>query len=215
MRKTTIVVVRSKKGLTHPMWTGAAVTYRQGREISSQATAIGYNASHKDVSFHAIVDTVELARNMLTISPASTVSIYTADHQIILWLLIMDRHDNAAACKAICKLLVMTLFKHLDMTVSISWIPRSANFIPLKWILEKATAEVAAADLANCHTPCTIAVLKHEAKLQALTEWEQVWLRDPHRNPTYRALHHPSSGQLLEFMARIEKFAQLVLCTAI
>jgi hypothetical protein len=41
----------------------------------------------------------------------------------------------------------------------------------------------------------TIAALRRTAKLQALSEWEQIWLADPRRNPAYRALHHPPQAR--------------------
>jgi hypothetical protein len=136
------------------MWMGAAVAYRQGREVSVQATTVGLNTSHKDATFCALVDATELAKRMLATSLASSIAIYTMDHQTIPWLLTTDRHNNALECRDICKSLATTLFDHPDMTVSISWIPGTAGFLPLKRILEVATDKAAAAGpVDQCHPP--------------------------------------------------------------
>jgi hypothetical protein len=77
----------------------------------------------------------------------------TADHQIILWLLITDKHDNVAVCRSICESLAFTLFNHPDMMVTISWIPGSTGFLPLKRILEIASNAAATVDLTEQHPP--------------------------------------------------------------
>ena len=197
------------------MWTGAAVAYQQGKEVGSKATPVGLNASHKDASFQAMMDAVELAKTALAGAPARTVNILTADHQIIPWLLNTDKHGNAAACRSICESLAFTLFDHPGTMVTISWIPGSIGFLPLKLILETASNAAATIDLTEQQPPPTIAALQHEAKLKALADWEEIWLKDLRRNPAYRALHHPPSGQPPEFTSGIESFARPVFCTAL
>jgi hypothetical protein len=190
------------------MWTGAAVAYQQGKEVGAQASPVSLNASHKDASFRAVVDAVELAKTTLAGAPAHAVTILTADHQIILWLLITDKHNNAAVCRSICESLAFTLFDHPNTMVTISWIPGSTGFLPLKHILEIASNAAAMVDLTEQHPPPTIVALQHEAKLKALEDWEEIWHKDPHRSPVYHALHHPPLGQPLEFTSGIESFAR-------
>jgi hypothetical protein len=124
--------------LTHPLWTGVAVTFRKGREVGSLATILGMNASHRDAAFGTLVDAIELTKDVLVTYPTGLVIIYTADHQVIPWCLISDRHDNALACRRINKMLTTILFNHPNTMVSIRWIPGLASFHPLKCILEVA-----------------------------------------------------------------------------
>jgi hypothetical protein len=128
------------------VWTGAAVAYKQAKEVGTQATMVGMNASHKDTTFHALLDAVELTKHILTSSLVNSVMIYTANHQVILWCLTTDRHDNAVACRAVCESLSTTLFDHPNTSLTIRWIPRSAGFLPLKCILKVAMASAAATD---------------------------------------------------------------------
>jgi hypothetical protein len=101
------------------------------------------------------------------------------------------------------------------MMVTISWIPGSTGFLPLKCILEVTSNAAAMIDLTRQQPPPTIAALRHKAKLNALTEWEKIWLEDPCRNPAYCTLHHPPSGQPLEFTTGIESSARPIFCTAL
>jgi hypothetical protein len=164
---------------THPVWTGTVVAFRRGREVGSQATPLGTNASLRDASFRALVDAAELAKSLLAASPTSSVTIYTADHQIIPWLLTTDRHDNASACRTVCEVLATTLFDNPTSTVSISWIPGMGSFYPLKRLPEIAIQAAEVANFTEPQPPPTIAALKQDAKAAALKEWEQIWLKDP------------------------------------
>jgi hypothetical protein len=201
--------------LTHPLWTGAAVVFRKGREVGSQATTLGTNTSHRDTAFCMLVDATELAKDVLITSLTSSVIIYTTDHQVIPWCLISDRHNNALACRRINKTLTTILFNHPNTTVSIRWIPGLASFHPLKHILEVAIDAATNANPAIPQAPLSIAALKQSAKLKSLEDWEKIWLADPHRNPAYHTLHHPQLGQVLEFITGIESSACLVFCTTI
>jgi hypothetical protein len=69
---------------TQPVWTGAVVAYQQGKEVGTQATPVGLDASHKDASFQAVMDAVKLAKIALTKAPACMVHILTTNHQTIL-----------------------------------------------------------------------------------------------------------------------------------
>jgi hypothetical protein len=102
------------------MWTGAAVVFKQRREVGSQATTMGPNTSHKDASFSALVDAVELTKDMLSDSPTRSVLIYTADHHVIPWCTNTGRHNNTTASRMISEALATILFKHPNTTVSIS-----------------------------------------------------------------------------------------------
>jgi hypothetical protein len=197
------------------MWTGAAVAFKRGRELNSKATTVGTEASHRDTAFHALADTAKLAKNILDTNPSNSVTIYMADHQVILWCLTTDKHDNALTCRTIRETLSTILFNHPNTNISIRWIPGTASFHPLKRLLEVATAAAAAVNPSDPQPPPTIAALKSAAKSCALQEWERVWLTDPRRNPAYRALHHPPSGQPPEFISGIKSFARPVFCTAI
>jgi hypothetical protein len=173
------------------------------------------NTSHKNAAFHALAVAAELTRVLLTASLVDSVIIYTADHQIILWCLITDRHDDALACRAISKMLMNILFDHPYTTVSIRWVPGTASFHPLKCILDVAINAVAAANLTDPQAPLTIMALKQMAKDNVLKDWEKIWLTDPQHNPTYHTLHHPPLGQAPEFVSGIESFACPIFCTAI
>jgi hypothetical protein len=159
------------------------------------------------VTFQALVDAMELARDMLTTSTANSVIIYIADHQIIPWCLTTDRHNNVTACKVVCEIISTILFNHPNTTISISWIPGSTGFLPLKHLLDIATAMAAISDPTELQAPSTIAALKHKAKLDVLSEWEQIWLADPCCNPAYCTLHHPLLGQPPDFISGIKGFA--------
>jgi hypothetical protein len=138
---------------THLTWTGAVVAFRQGIELDSQATPVGMNTPHRDALFHTMVDTTELAKNILDTAPSNLVIIYMADHQIIPWCLTMDRHDNTLVCRTIGETLSTILFNHLNTNISIRWILGTASFHPLKHLLEVATAAVATMDLAAPQPP--------------------------------------------------------------
>jgi hypothetical protein len=99
------------------------------------------------------------------------------------------------------------LYNHPNTIASIRWIPGSAGFHPLKRILEVATAAATDANLNVPQAPCTIAVIRQEAKANAIEDWGKVWLADPCQNPAYCALQHPPSGQPSEFISGIESFA--------
>jgi hypothetical protein len=180
-----------------------------------QAIPLSPNASHKDATFHALLVAAELTRHILTTSLANSVTIFTADHQILPWCMSTGRHDNVTMCKAIHESLAAILFDHLDTSISLSWIPGTTGIPPLNCILEVATTAAASADLAVQDVPPTIAALREDAKCQALKEWEKLWLADPHWNLAYCALHHLPSGQPPDFMARIEMFTHPTFCTAI
>jgi hypothetical protein len=141
--------------------------------IGAQASLVGLNTSHKDASFQAVVDMVELAK--ITLAGASTymVTILTIDHQIILWLLITDKHNNVAVYRSICESLAFTLFNHPNMIVTISWILGLTGFLPLKHVLEVASNAAAIVDPTEQHPPLS-SWLWHEAKLKALADWEKV-----------------------------------------
>ena len=200
---------------TSPVWTGAAVAFWKGTEVGSHSTVIGQQAAHRDAAFQALVDAATLTRNLLIISPASSVTIYTADQFVIPWCQTTDRHDNAKACRAVCNTIADILFTHVNTTLSIKWIPGHGNFHPLKRLLEVATAAAREVEPDPRPPPASIAALQADARARALTEWEQVWLNDPRRNPAYRALHHPPSGKPPEFMVGIAEAARPVFCTAV
>jgi ribonuclease HI len=144
---------------TAPQWTGAAIAYRRGVEIGSQATVIGQHASHRDAAFQALVDATTLARDMLTTSPAPSVVIYTADHFVIPWCQTTDRHENAKACRAVCNTIAEVLFTHAEVVLSIKWIPGHSNFHPLTRLAEVATSAAREAAPNPQPTPTTVAAL--------------------------------------------------------
>jgi hypothetical protein len=142
-------------------------------------------ASHRDIAFHTLADATKLAKNILDTDLSNSVIIYMANHQIILWCLTTDRHDNALMCRMIRETLSTILFNHPNTNISIRWIPGTASFHPLKCLLEVATAAATAVNLTDPQPPPTIAALKSTAKSHALQEWEWVWLTDPCQNPAY------------------------------
>jgi hypothetical protein len=200
---------------TRPQWTGAAVAFRKGREMGTQATVLGQHASHRDAAFQALVDATKLAKDRIITSPARSLIIFTADQFVIPWCQTTDRHDNANACKAVCNNIADILFALPESTVAIRWIPGTGSFSPLKRLTEVARAAATAADPDAQPRPDTIAALRVLTRTKAVTEWEQVWQRDPRRNPAYRALHHPPSGAPPEFIQGISDSARAIFCTAI
>jgi hypothetical protein len=198
-----------------PMWTGVAVAFRKGIEIGAQHSVIGHHASHRDAAFQALVDATTLAKNLLTTSPSSSIIIYTADHFVIPWCQTTDRHDNAKACRAVCDTIADILFTHGDTTLSIRWIPGHGSFLPLKRLTEVASAAAGEAEQEPQPAAATIAALQAGARTKSLENWEQIWLKEPRRDPAYRALHHPPSGEPPEFIVGIASAARPVFCTAI
>jgi hypothetical protein len=170
---------------------------------------------HRDATFQALVDAATLTRNLLITSPKSSVIIYTADHFAIPWCQATDRHDNAKACRMVCDTIANILFTHANTAVSIRWIPGHGSFHPLKRLMEVASAAAAETEPDPQPQAAMIATLKADARAQSLADWEQIWLEDPRRNPAYRALHHPPSGEPPEFMVGIASAARPVFCTAI
>jgi hypothetical protein len=170
---------------------------------------------HKDGAFYALVDAIELAKEVLTTSTADSVTIYTVDHQVIPWYLVTNRHDNALACRSISQTLVEILFEHPNTMASIRWTLGSVSFHPMKHILEVATTTAADANLNNLQAPPIVVALRQAARTKALNKWEKIWLANSCQNPTYHTLQHPPSGQPLEFISRIESFAHPIFCTTI
>jgi hypothetical protein len=201
---------------TSPQWTGAAVAFWNGTEIGHLASVIGQHASHRDAAFQALVEATTLAKNLLITFPLASVIIYTADHFIIPWCQTTDRHENAKACRAVCNTVADILFTHEATTISIKWIPGHNKFHPLNRLLEIATA-TAARETERAPQPAaaTITALKVATRNKALTEWEEIWRKEPRRSPVYRALHHPPSGEPPEFVVGIASAARPVFCTAI
>jgi hypothetical protein len=161
------------------------------------------------------VDATTLARNLLNNFPFSSVIIYTADHFVIPWCQTTDRHENAKACRAVCDTIADLLFTHEEASVSIRWIPGHYNFHPLKRLMEIATTTATEGEPEPQPAAATIAALQANARNRSLSDWEQIWLKDPRRDPAYRALHHPPSGEPPEFMVGIASAARPVFCTAI
>jgi hypothetical protein len=161
------------------------------------------------------VDVTTLARDMLTTSPAPSVVIYTADHFVIPWCQTTDRHENVKACRAVCNTIAEVLFTHAEVVLSIKWIPGHSNFHPLTRLVEVATSVAREAAPNLQLTPTTVAALQAATVTKAISEWEQVWFKDPRQNPAYQALHHPLSGKPPEFMAGIATAARPIFCTAI
>jgi hypothetical protein len=62
--------------MLHLVWTGAVVAFRYRIELSSQATPVGVNASHRDMAFHALVDVTELTRDIMNTTLSNSVTIY-------------------------------------------------------------------------------------------------------------------------------------------
>ena len=152
---------------------------------------------------------------MLTSSPSPSVTVYTANQHIIPWCQTTDRHDNAAACKSICDTTADIHFTFPGTSMAIRWVPGSASFSPLKRLQEIALDAATAADPTHHPAAKSIAALREDARRQVLSDWEQVWLKDPRRDPAYRAVQHPPSGQPPEFMLGIAGFARPIFCTAI
>jgi hypothetical protein len=89
------------------------------------------------------------------------------------------------------------------------------SFSPLKRLQEIALDAATAADPTHHPAAQSIAALRDDARGKVLTDWEQVGLKDPRRDPAYRALQHPSSGRPPEFMQGIAGFSRPIFCTAI
>ena len=184
-------------------------------EVGTQASTISHHTSHRDTAFQALVDVATLTRNSLTISPASFVIIYIADHFTIPWCQTMDRHNNMKVCKVVCELITEILFSHMNTTLMIKWILGHSSFYPLKCLMEVAQAK--AAEMAPPPAPllATPTVFQDVARAQALWAWEEVWQKDPRYNLVYQALHHPPSGVPPEFMEGIATAARPIFCMAI
>jgi hypothetical protein len=128
---------------THPMWTAACVAFRRGQEVGHRVTVLGQNASARDAAFHAVADAADLTRDLLADSPSPSVSILTADHIVLPYCQVTDRHDNAEACKAICDTISDLLATHPASTCAIRWLPGTASFLPLERLQNIATDEAA------------------------------------------------------------------------
>jgi hypothetical protein len=95
---------------------------------------LGQNASARDAAFCVVADAVALAKDLLANSPSSSVSVLTADLYVLPYCQVIDRHDNAMACKAICDSAATILFTHPDTVLAIGWIPGKISFQPLEWL---------------------------------------------------------------------------------
>jgi hypothetical protein len=158
----------------------------------------------------------ELAKLTLASSPSLSVLIYTADHLVLPYCQITDRHDNAAACRTVCSFITDSLVSHPDTSITLQWMPGTASFQPLKRIQEIAIEAAARVPQGEAVlTSPTIPALRDISRRKAFLDWEEEWRANPRRSPVHRALIHPPSGETPDFMAGIAKSSRLVFCTAV
>ena len=200
---------------TLPTWTAVCIAYKRDQEIDRRTTVVGQNASSREAGFRAVADATALAKDLLGIFPSSSVMIFTADHFVLPYCQITDRHDNASACRAICNSTAAILDTHTNTTLSLGWLPGKTSFRPLERLQELAIEAAALAppdlDLSN-PSPEALRVL---AKNKALEAWSQAWLDTPRTSPVYRALHHPPSLEPLEFIRGVRAAPRPIFCTAV
>jgi hypothetical protein len=183
--------------------------------VGHQATVLGQNSSARDAAFRAVADAASLARDLLAGSPSPSISILSADHFVLPYCQVTDRHDNADSCKAICDTIMDLLATHPASTCTIRWIPGKASFLPLERLQNIAIDAAARAAPDLIITTPTIEALRVASRQQSITDWEQIWLDDPRTNPAYQALHHPPSGEPPDFIQGISTSSRPVFCTAI
>ena len=128
---------------TLPTWTVVCIAYKCDQEIDRRITVVGQNASSREAGFCTVADTTALAKDLLGIFPSSSVMIFTADHFVLPYCQITDRHDNARACRAICDSTAAILDTHINTTLSLGWLPGKTLFHPLEH-LQELTIEAAA-----------------------------------------------------------------------
>jgi hypothetical protein len=79
-----------------------------------------------------VADATTLAEDILANAPSTSITILTADHCVLPYCQITERHDNATACRAICDTVGAILTTHTNMNLSIRWIPGKLSFYPLE-----------------------------------------------------------------------------------
>jgi hypothetical protein len=197
------------------MWTAACVAFRRGQEVGQRVTVLGQNASARDAAFRAVADAADLARELLAGSPSPSVSLLTADHFVLPYCQVTDRHDNAEACKAICDTISDLLATHPASTCAIRWFPGTASFLPLERLQNIAIDAAARTAPDLLIAAPTVEALRVISRQEAFTDWEQIWHDNPRINPAYRALHHPPSNDPPDFVQGIATSSRPVFCTAI
>jgi hypothetical protein len=128
---------------TLPMWTAVCMAFQHSQEVGSKVMVLGQNASARDAAFCTVADAVALAKDLLAISPSSSISVLTADLYILPYCQVIDCHNNTMACKVICDSAAAILFMHPNTVLAIGWIPGKISFQPLEW-LQTITIEVTA-----------------------------------------------------------------------
>jgi hypothetical protein len=97
-----------------------------------------------------------------------------ADYYVLSYYQIMDHHDNAETCRAICDTMVSILDTHTDMTLSIGWIPGKISFHPLKHLQEITVKAVTSTTLDLGLSAPTLEALHILARNSTTLEWGQV-----------------------------------------
>ena len=98
---------------THPIWTATCVAYHHGREVGHWVTIVGQNVSARDMAFQVVMDAAGLARDVLAGSPSASVSLFSADHLVLPYCQVTDRHNNVKACSTTCDTISDMLSTHL------------------------------------------------------------------------------------------------------
>jgi hypothetical protein len=121
-----------------------------------------------------VADATDLANGLLARSASPSVIIFSADHFILPFCQITNRHNNAMACKAICDSTAHILSTHPDTTLSICWLPGKISFHLLERLqniaVEAASHTTPDLNLSN-PTPTALQITANQV---ALKEWELV-----------------------------------------
>jgi hypothetical protein len=161
---------------------------------------LGQNAAARDTVFHALADATELVKDLLAGSVLRSVTVFSADHHVLPYCQITDRHDNTEVCRAICDMAADILLTHQTTNLSIRWIPGTASFNLLKRLQVIAIKAAARVPPDLIITAPTTESLRDLARHTALSDWEEIWRANPQINPVYRALCHPPSGSPPDFI---------------
>jgi hypothetical protein len=87
--------------------------------VGQQVTVLGQNAAVRDTAFHALANATELVKDLLAGSVSCLVTIFSADHHVLPYCQITDRHDNTEVCRVICDTAVDILLTHQTTNLSI------------------------------------------------------------------------------------------------
>ena len=179
---------------------------------------LGPNASARDAAFQA------LSLAMALVIPAlhqhqmiKRVTIYTTDPLVPAKCLVTDAANQAANTTDFTQAITNILNSYHHLQITIRWSPSGKG---LKALRRAKVAAVEAArqacfDTDNPPGPPSKDQLRQNSRLEAIAQWQTVWVESPRLQPAYLALTSPPDGKFPPFIQGLAMHSRLVFSTGI